>query len=127
MSPFVHNSGRISRLGRATAVLVSLVVGVLLWLAADPVAHAWMHADRTDGACHGHEHGSHDDSHTGRGAGEAGCVVTAFAHGQVVILGAVLWSALPIQSPVAVLEIGEKKRVARIDCALPPACGPPVA
>jgi hypothetical protein len=93
------------RLGRAVALLLTVLVLGLAILTTSPIAHAWLHPD------------SHDRNHV--------CAVTLFAQGTtvpltVVSVPSIVWR----QANVAALR-GETCVRPTPDYLLPPGCGPP--
>lgn len=118
---------------RLVAVACVGLVAILSWLAADPAAHAALHALGAGEACH-HAHDGHDhengfahDEPAAPLADDAGCVITAFVAGATDLLALVflvLLFALRVLMRVPWVDfVPAESRLA----GHAPSCGPPVA
>lgn len=126
-----HRSGsgrRPTLLGQAVAWLAIGVVGLLAWLAVDPAAHAWLHAEGAHGA-------SCADGHTGcthqhapakdHSADDHHCVVTDFAAGATDILQVALLVVFALRTVAQFLPLdGDTPRAASF-LRHAPSCAPP--
>jgi hypothetical protein len=121
-------------LGKVTAWLCLLLLAMLIWLSADPAAHAWLHQDHAV-AEHGHSHGCSHSCHHGHHHDEApastcddsGCVITQFAHGQLALLLAVFLLAALFAHRSVLFSEPFQALISRVEHQLPPVCGPPQA
>ncbi|HEY3756971.1 MAG TPA: hypothetical protein VGL42_12540 [Opitutaceae bacterium] len=104
---FQRRDGTSTVAARVTGVAAVLLIGVLLWLSADPEAHERFHHDA-----------GHEDHH---------CVVTDFAMGEGYFVAPTVVVA-PVKRVFGVVQIAavEAARVAA-DVRLEPSRGPPRA
>ncbi|WP_438481413.1 hypothetical protein [Oleiharenicola lentus] len=111
---------------RVVALLGVGLVGVLSWLAANPMAHAaWHAASGETGGCAQHGQ-AHDESGASQGDNDAGCVITAFLAGAtdlLALLFLVLLFALRVLVRVRPVDFFPVESSGR---AHAPSCGPPV-
>jgi hypothetical protein len=108
MNPFrfLRNDGSTSPLARITGLVGILLVGLLVWLSADPEAHERFHPDA-----------GKEDHH---------CVVTEFAAGEAYYLAPVI-ELRPTEALLYEVARSAPKEVLREPVAyvLLPTCGPP--
>ena len=108
---------RLSLLHRLMAVAGVALVLILGILAVRPDLH--------EALCHHETAGSvHDHDHAESATGDETCVITQFAHGQVLALIALL---LLFVSKVRIASVAAPRSFAFVSFAyqLPPGCGPP--
>jgi hypothetical protein len=102
---FHRRNGRCTPFGRATGVLCASLVGLLIYLSADPEAHEQFHRDADQG--------------------DHACVVTAFAAGEAYYVAPVI-EVRPQAVPVVHVAAAARSRPLESPrFLLPPACGPP--
>ncbi len=102
---FTRRNGRSTLFGRTMSVVSAGLLGLLIYLSADPEAHERFHHDA--------DQGDHE------------CVITAFAAGEAYYVAPVIEVRPQADLFVATNQVVESRRHGTPPFRLLPSCGPP--